>query len=157
MCFKALLGRDEFRTFKQNSQIKSITSTSSRYLFFTHNLAFTHNLNVSSKILQCVIVSRTFQLYFLCSCCIITFLVFPSLKEILLFLHGLALVISFLYILLNQHEKVALWVLIAYGFECSYLLPLFCHIRCSAKLESSADSLLKVPAKCTQQMPNMYL
>lgn len=52
----------------------------------------------------------------------------------------------FFYILLNHHEKVALWVSFAHGCKCNYLLPFPCIVRCLAKLEGRADSLLKVPA-----------
>lgn len=143
---KALLVKDEFGAFKQNSYI-SIPST--RYLFFTHNLVFTHNWDVSSKTFQCVVMPRTFQPNFLCLCC--TCLECPSLEEILLFLHGLALMISFFffYMLLNHHEEVALCVSFSHGCKCNYLLPFPCHIRCSAKLEGRVDSLLKVPAEST--------
>lgn len=110
-----------------NSQIRTIANT--RYLFLTHNL------DVSSKTLQCVVMPRIFQAHFLCSYCM-TCLEYPSLEEILLFLHSLALMIPFLYILLNHHEKVVPWVPTAQGFKCSYLPPLPCHVRCSATLEA---------------------
>ena len=146
--------RDEFRTFKQNSQIRSITGA--RYLFFTHNLEFAHNLEVSSKTLQHAIMPRTFQPYVLCLFWI-TCLECPSLEEILLFLHGLALMIPFLYILLKHLEKLALWVLLHMVLNAVTCCPLPCHMRCSAKLEGRADSLLKVPAQCREHMPSVYL
>lgn len=139
---RALLPRDKFWAFTQNSQIRILLVQGT----------FSHNLDVPSKTLQCVGEPGTFQPGFLYSDWI-TCLEHSSLEEILIFLHGLTLTIPFLHILLYHHAKVALWVPIAQGFKCSYLLPLSCHLSRSAHLEGRAGSLLKVPAHAQSGCP----